>query len=88
MYRLPLEVGERVTVTLQEKLAMKAVILCFLVPLVVMLVAFLVLNSLTNSELVASLGSLGSIAVYYFIVWLFRGKIARNYSFVVTKPLD
>ena len=87
-YRLPLEVGEKVTVTLQEKLAMKAVILCFLIPLVVMLVIFILLNNLTNSELVASLGSLGSIALYYFVVWLFRGKIARNYSFIVTKPLD
>ena len=53
-----------------------------------MLVVFILLNNLTNSELVASLGSLGSISLYYFIVWLFRSKIARNYSFIVTKPLD
>ena len=88
VYRLPLEVGEKVTVVLQEKLAMKAVILCFLIPLIVMMVMFVLLNNLTSSELVASLGSLGSVALYYFIVWLFRGKIARNYSFIVTKPLE
>ena len=88
VYRLPLEVGEKVTVVLQEKLAMKAVILCFLIPLIVMMVMFVLLNNLTSSELVASLGALGSVALYYFIVWLFRGKIARNYSFIVTKPLE
>lgn len=87
VYRLPLEVGEKVTVELQEKLAMKAVILCFLIPLIVLLVAFIVFNNLTNSELWASLGSLGSIALYYFVVWFFRGKIARDYSFIVKKPL-
>ena len=83
---LPLEVGEKVTVELQEKLAMKAVILCFLIPLIVMLVVFIVFNNLINSELWASLGSLGSIALYYFVVWLFRGKIARDYSFIIKKP--
>lgn len=85
LYHLPLEVGEKVTVTLQEKLAMKAVILCFLIPFLLMFALFILLNSLTKNELVASLVSLGSIAAYYYIVWLFRGKIARNYSFVVTK---
>ena len=88
VYRLPLEVGEKVTVVLQEKLAMKAVILCFLIPLIVMMVMFVLLNNLTSGELVASLGALGSVALYYFIAWLFRGKIARNYSFIVTKPLE
>ena len=85
LYHLPLEVGEKVTVTLQEKLAMKAVILCFLIPFLLVFVLFILLNSLTKNELVASLVSLGSIAAYYYIVWLFRSKIARDYSFVVTK---
>ena len=75
-------------VTLQEKLAMKAVILCFLNPFLVMLVLFLLLNTLLQNELIATLGSLGSVAVYFFFVWLFRSKIARDYSFVVTKTLS
>lgn len=85
-YHLPIEVGDKVTVVLQEKLAMKAVILCFLNPFLLMFLLFIVLHSLLHSELIASLGALGSVAVYYFFVWLFRGKIARDYSFVVTKP--
>ena len=84
-YRLALEVGEKVTVTLQEKLAMKAVILCFLNPFLLMFALFILLNYLIGNELVASLCSLGSIAIYYFILWFFRGKVARNYSFIVTK---
>ena len=87
-YHLQLEVGEKVMVTLQEKLAMKAVILCFLNPFLVMLVLFLLLNTLLQNELIATLGSLGSVAVYFFFVWLFRSKIARDYSFVVTKTLS
>ena len=88
LYHLPLEVGEKVTVTLQEKLAMKAVILCFLNPLLLIILLFLLLNWLLHNELIATLGALGSIAVYYFFVWLFRSKIARDYSFVVTKNLS
>ena len=88
LYHLQLEVGEKVMVTLQEKLAMKAVILCFLNPFLVMLVLFLLLNTLLQNELIATLGSLGSVAVYFFFVWLFRSKIARDYSFVVTKNLS
>lgn len=83
-YHLQFEVGEKVTVTLQEKLAMRAVILCFLNPFVLMFASFLILNYLFANELVAALCSLGSIVVYYFILWLFRSKIAREYSFVVT----
>ena len=85
LYHLPFEVGEKVTVTLQEKLAMKAVILCFLNPLLLIVLLFLLLNGLLHNELIATLGALGSVAVYYFFVWLFRDKIARDYSFVVTK---
>lgn len=86
LYKLPVEVGEKVTVTLQEKLAMRAVVLCFLAPFLLMFVLFILVNYLTDNELITSLVSLGSIAVYYYIVWLFRGKIAHDYSFVVTKP--
>ena len=88
LYHLSLEVGEKVTVTLQEKLAMKAVILCFLNPLLLIILLFLLLNWLLHNELIATLGSLGSVAIYFFFVWLFRSKIARDYSFVVTKNLS
>lgn len=86
-YQVPVTVGDTVNVVLQEKLAMKAVILCFLNPFILMLVLFILFNYLTNNELIATLVSLGSIALYYFIVWLFRDRIAHEYSFVITKPL-
>lgn len=77
--------GEKVRVELRQTLAAKAVIICYLLPLVVMLVAFFLMYLVCSIEWVNVLAALAATAIYFFFVWLFHEKIEKNVTFVVTK---
>lgn len=79
------EVGETVNVVLSQSLGLKAVILSYAVPLVVLLVALGVCSALGCRELVSALVALGSVAVYYIFIYIFRSKLAREFSFSIEK---
>lgn len=78
-------VGEIVTVATRTQMGLLAVLLCYAVPAVV-LVAVLAAAVLCGvSEGVAALISLGSVAIYYGILWLVRDKLAQKISFTIEK---
>lgn len=78
-------VGEIVTVATRTQMGLMAVTLCYAVPAVV-LVAVLAAAVLCGvSEGVAALISLGSVAIYYGILWLVRDKLAQKISFTIEK---
>lgn len=78
-------VGEIVRVATRTQMGLMAVALCYAVPAVV-LVAVLAAAVLCGvSEGVAALISLGSVAIYYGILWLVRDKLAQKISFTIEK---
>ena len=78
-------VGEIVRVATRTQMGLMAVALCYAVPAVV-LVALLAVSVLCGvSEGVAALISLGSVAIYYGILWLVRDKLAQKISFTIEK---
>lgn len=78
-------VGEIVTVATRTQMGLMAVALCYAVPAVV-LVAVLAAAVLCGvSEGVAALISLGSVAIYFGILWLLRDKLAQKISFTIEK---
>lgn len=77
--------GEKVRVELRQTLAAKAIIVCYLLPLVVLLVAFFLMYLVCSIEWVNVLASLSATALYFFFVWLFHEKIEKNVTFIVTK---
>lgn len=78
-------VGEIVTVATRTQMGLMAVALCYAVPAVV-LVAVLAAAVLCGvSEGVAALISLGSVAIYYGILWLVKDKLAQKISFTIEK---
>ena len=81
-------IGETVTVQLQQTLAMKAVVLCYLVPFVVLFAAFCLMYLVCTVEWVNVLVSLSLTALYYIILWFFRKKIEKNVTFVVKKSFQ
>lgn len=84
-YHESFEVGERVQVKIQNSLAWKAILICYLFPFVVLIASFITLSVLIENELISALVSLGAVGVYYFIVWLFREKIDHNTHFMISK---
>jgi len=78
-------VGEEVLVTLRASLGFRAVLLMYVLPLIVLLVVLFTLNALGVPELVTGLAALAAPALCYWVVWLFRERIGREYVFVLEK---
>ena len=77
----PRQVGDEVEVVLKKSMGYKAVFIAYGLPLVVLFAALMLLGALGVGELWAGLGALGAVAVCYFVLFLFRNKISRDYSF-------
>ncbi|MBP5522417.1 MAG: SoxR reducing system RseC family protein [Bacteroidales bacterium] len=77
----PHNVGDEVEVVLKKSIGYKAVFIAYGLPLVVLFVALMLLGALGVGELWAGLGALGAVAVCYFVLFLFRNKISKEYSF-------
>lgn len=77
----PRQVGDEVEVVLKKAMGYKAVFIAYGLPLVVLFAALMILNALGVGELYAGLGALGAVALCYFVIFLFRNKISKDYSF-------
>lgn len=78
-------VGETVNILLRSVLGMKAVLLGYVIPLAVLLIILVSLQRLGMNDLYSGLVSLGAVGIYYFILFLFRKRLNREYEFVIEK---
>lgn len=78
-------VGERCVVSVERAAGLKAVVLAYCMPLVVMLVVLIACSAAGLSDGVAAVAALGVVAVYYFAVRLLRSKIETNIIFKIKK---
>ena len=74
-------VGQEVSVVLRATMGHKAVWLAYGVPLLVLVAALLGILSAGGSELVAGLGAIGAVAMYYGVIWLLRDRLRKEYVF-------
>ena len=79
------EIGEEVYVDLKASMGHKAVWIAYALPLVVLLAVILVLLQAGTGELVAGLGGIAAVAVYYFCIWLLRDRLRDQYIFTIRK---
>ena len=77
----PHQVGDDVEVVLKKAMGYKAVFIAYGMPLVVLFVTMMILNGIGVGELWAGIGSLIAVAVCYLVIFLFRNKISKDYSF-------
>lgn len=75
--------GQEVTVWASKDVANKALLLGFGVPFLLLVSVLMIALRLTASEGVAALVALGSLAPYYFVLWLLRDRIQRGISFQI-----
>lgn len=78
-------VGQEVEVCLARKMGLKAVLLSYVIPLVILLILVLTLSSIGLGELVCGLASIGGVALYYLILYFRRDSLAEGYVFYVRK---
>lgn len=78
--------GEAVTVGVRRRVGMLSVALAYGGALVVLLAVLLITVGAAGwSEGRGALASLGAVALYYMVLWLFRRRIEHTIQFTITK---
>lgn len=81
------KVGDEVQVMTRMTMGLKAVWISYVVPLAVLMILILTLSAFlgdsAHREIIAGLGALGGVAVYYLAVWLLRGKLQNEFVFYI-----
>jgi positive regulator of sigma E activity len=77
--------GEKVKVILKQSLGYKALLLGYLIPFLIVLCSLVLFTSLFENEALAGIFSLSLLIPYYLVVYFFRKKIRREFSFTIRK---
>jgi sigma-E factor negative regulatory protein RseC len=77
--------GDKVNVTIKTSIGLKAVLLAYFVPVVFVTAALLLLLAAGTGELYAGVISLVSLAGYYFVIYLVRKKLKKQFYFYIEK---
>lgn len=84
---LSCRVGDQVMIVGATSMGMKAVLLAFVLPFLVLMAVLVVVLEITGDEPVAALASLASLIPYYLVIYLFRNKLARTFTFTLETVL-
>lgn len=76
------KVGDEVTISIEQIMGYRAIVLSYIVPLVVMLVTLALTHS-RYGDLIAGLSALGACAVYFVVLAFFRKRLERVIVFSV-----
>lgn len=76
-------VGDEVEVVLKASMGLKAVWLCYAIPLVILLAVVVGLLQAGVGEVAAGLYGLAAIGLYYLGLYLLRGKLKNEYIFTI-----
>ncbi len=76
-------VGQAVEVCLAPKTGLKAVLLSYAIPAMILLILILSLPLIGLGELAGGLLAVAGVALYYLILYLFKGRLAGEYEFYI-----
>ena len=77
------EVGQEVNVVLKASMGHKAVWLAYVIPLVIMVAVLLGMMAAGAGELLSGVVAIDSVALWYFVLWLLRGRLQNEYIFEI-----
>lgn len=75
--------GQRVVVEMNESEGSKAVLWGYVMPFIVLMLAFFLIYLFTHNEVYAGLGSLLSLAPYYLALSLLKNWMHKKFSFKI-----
>jgi positive regulator of sigma E activity len=75
--------GDQVTVLMKQSMGYRAVVLGYLIPLFLVVSGLSVMISLGIQELIAGLGSLAILVLYFMVLHIFREQISRSFTFSI-----
>lgn len=78
-----LSIGQEVTISMELGQANRAVIFAYVIPVIILISMIFILNALKFEEGINALISIGSLAPYYLILFLFRDKIKHKFEYEI-----
>lgn len=78
-------VGDDVIVSVDEGLGMRAVLLAYLVPAIILVAALVTMSVLTESQALAALVPIALVAAYFLVLYRLRDRLQRKFTFGLTK---
>ena len=80
----PFSIGERVMVSGTVSMGMKAVLLAFAVPFILLILSLFIVMIVTGGdELLSAIISLCTLIPYYLIIYMVRNKMSKTFFFTV-----
>jgi len=79
------QVGDRVNVVLRQSLGIRAIWIAYVVPLALLLLSIFIFSATGVGELRTGLFSICTVALYYVVVFLFRNKLSKIFTFTIEK---
>lgn len=76
-------VGQQVMVRLKSSQGMNAIFLGYVLPFIVLLVVMIISSNYLENEGIVGLFAIASLAPYYFVLYLYRNKIKKSFTYVV-----
>ncbi len=77
------EVGQNVIVTLKQSLGYKALLLGYLIPLVILVLALVIMLAITGNEPLSALVAVLLMVPYYLLVYIKREKLRKTFNFYI-----
>ena len=75
--------GDFVTVRGTEHMHRKAIMYATVFPCIILVVMMVGIYLLTGSQLAAALSGIGATLLFYILLWVFRNKIAHEFTFKI-----
>jgi sigma-E factor negative regulatory protein RseC len=76
-------VGDEVMVCTKMSMGLKAAWISYVIPLALLMALILTLTSLGVSELISAGAAIGGVGLYYFMIWLFRERLSKEFVFYI-----
>lgn len=86
-YSKSFEIGEKVKVVYSESLGWLALVLAYVLPFIIVLITLFIASAFTN-ELTSGLLALGILIPYYSLLYFFKGKLKKTFSFTIHKIVN
>ena len=80
------KIGQQVLIRLKASQGVNAIFLGYVLPFIVLLTVMIITSQLTSNEGIIGLAALASLVPYYLVLYLYRNKIKKSFSYVV-QPL-
>jgi len=78
-------VGDKVKIKIRQSIGLKAVLIAYFFPFLLIIVSLFIMTPLLKQEIKAAIISLLMLVPYYLIIYIYRNKIKKEINFTLEK---